>query len=83
VTTLDGEGREPQAEIALIEVLVNGVASSVASSTTLEGLVQLIGVERRGVAIALDGQVIPRSAWPDSALVDGARVEIVTAAAGG
>jgi thiamine biosynthesis protein ThiS len=31
----------------------------------------------------VDGQVVPRSAWTDSTLLDGARVEIVTAAAGG
>ena len=66
-----------------LEVLVNGEPCVVPSSTTLAGLVALVGIERRGVAIAVDGQVVPRSAWADSTLLDGARVEIVTAAAGG
>jgi sulfur carrier protein len=66
-----------------LEVVVNGEPCVVPASTTLDALVALVGIERRGVAIAVDGQVVPRSAWPDSALANGARVEIVTAAAGG
>ncbi len=72
------EGKDHQ-----LEVVVNGEPFVVPSSTTLAGLVALVGIERRGVAIAVDGHVVPRSAWVDSALVNGARVEIVTAAAGG
>jgi sulfur carrier protein len=52
-------------------------------STTLDALVTLVGIERRGVAIAVDGQVVPRSAWSSSTLAAGSRVEIVSAAAGG
>jgi sulfur carrier protein len=66
-----------------LEVVVNGEPRVVPCSTTLAGLVALVGIERRGVAIAVDGQVVPRSAWAESTLLDGARVEIVTAAAGG
>jgi sulfur carrier protein len=46
-------------------------------------LVALVGIERRGVAVAVNGEVVPRSEWPASSLAAGARVEIVTAAAGG
>jgi sulfur carrier protein len=65
------------------ELVVNGERCVVPTSTTVEGLVALVGIERRGVAVAVDGQVVPRSAWSEVTLVDGARVEIVTAAAGG
>jgi sulfur carrier protein len=78
MTTADLGGEEPR-----VNVVLNGEACVVASSTTLEGLVALMGVETRGVAIAVDGQVVPRSAWPDLPLVDGAHIEVVTAAAGG
>ena len=37
----------------------------------------------RGVAVAVDRRVVPRSAWADTALVAGARVEFVTAVQGG
>jgi sulfur carrier protein len=46
-------------------------------------LVQRIAVDARGVAVAIDGEVVPRSRWASTAVPDGAAVEIVTAAAGG
>ncbi len=38
---------------------------------------------RRGIAVALNGAVIPRSAWSQTALRPGDRVEIVRARQGG
>ncbi len=66
-----------------LELMVNGEPCAVPPSTTLDALITLVGIERRGVAVAIDGQVVPRSAWRSAALADGARVEIVSAAAGG
>lgn len=40
-------------------------------------------VEPRGIAVAVDGEVVRRGAWGDTQIHDGAQVEIVTAAAGG
>jgi sulfur carrier protein len=37
----------------------------------------------RGIAVAVDGQVIPRSQHANTELAEGARVEIVTAVQGG
>jgi sulfur carrier protein len=37
----------------------------------------------RGIAVAVNGQVIPRSQHATTELTDGARVEIVTAVQGG
>ena len=68
---------------APIVVIVNGEERPVEAGITLDGLLETLGARRRGVAVALDGEVVPRSAWRSSTLVSGARVEIVTAAAGG
>jgi len=38
---------------------------------------------RLGVAIAVDGDVVPRSAWARRALAAEARIDLVTAAQGG
>jgi sulfur carrier protein len=38
---------------------------------------------RVGIAVAVNGEVVPRSAWAGHALHDGDRVEILTAAQGG
>jgi sulfur carrier protein len=37
----------------------------------------------KGFAIALNGAVVPRAAWPATALHDGDRVEIIRAMQGG
>jgi sulfur carrier protein len=42
-----------------------------------------LGLDARGVAVAVDGEVVPRSEWDRWALVDGARVEVVDAIQGG
>ena len=36
-----------------------------------------------GIAVARNGEVVPKSAWPSTDLGDDDRVEIVTASAGG
>jgi sulfur carrier protein len=51
-------------------------------------VVALLGVldlapDARGVAVAVDGEVVPRAAWESFAIVDGARVEVLTAMQGG
>jgi sulfur carrier protein len=66
-------------------VLVNGEARELTAGTTVGQLVALIPgtPEGRGVAVALDGEVVPRGQWPQTQLADGARVEVVTAVQGG
>jgi sulfur carrier protein len=38
---------------------------------------------RRGIAVAVDGEVVPRSAWDVTPLADGQHVEVVGAIQGG
>jgi sulfur carrier protein len=38
---------------------------------------------RRGVAVAVDGEVVPRGGWEQTRLVAGQRVEVVEAIQGG
>jgi len=42
-----------------------------------------LGLDARGVAVAVDGAVVPRSEWAELTLVDGSRVEVVDAIQGG
>lgn len=37
----------------------------------------------RGIAVALDGAVVPRGSWSTTRLTDGAAVEVLTAVQGG
>ncbi|MCA1689530.1 MAG: sulfur carrier protein ThiS [Actinobacteria bacterium] len=50
---------------------------------TVGELVGSLGVGSRGVAVAVDGEVVPRSEWASRPLADGARVEVVNAVQGG
>ena len=68
---------------ATFEVLVNGELRSLAPDTTVAALVDAMGRERRGTAVAVNGEVVPRSAWPDRRLAEHDRVEMLTAAPGG
>jgi sulfur carrier protein len=38
---------------------------------------------RRGIAAAVDGEVVPRDRWDEIELADGQRVEVVQAVQGG
>lgn len=68
---------------AAVAVVVNGQGTTVPAGSTLEELLGQVEVDPKGVAIALDGDVVPRSRWRTTTLGPGAHVEIVTAAAGG
>jgi sulfur carrier protein len=64
---------------------VNGQAREIAPPAWLSDVLDLPdGASTwRGVAVAVNGQVIPRSQHATTELTDGARVEIVTAVQGG
>jgi sulfur carrier protein len=62
---------------------VNGDSRELPPGTTLAELIGQLTESARGIAAAVDGEVVPRRAWPDRTLADGAVVEIVTAVQGG
>ena len=66
-----------------ITVYLNGEALAVPAGRPLSELVDAHTPTRSGVAVAVDGEVVPRAAWPRRALDEGARVEILTAVQGG
>lgn len=63
-------------------VTVNDEKVEVDEQTTVSGLLERLGFSEKGIAVAVDWSVLPRSEW-DTALSDGARLEVVTAVQGG
>jgi sulfur carrier protein len=63
-------------------VVVNEQQVEVEDQTTVARLLESLGYPDRGIAVALDQAVLPRSDWATS-LSDGARLEVVTAVQGG
>ena len=66
-----------------IRATVNGTPGDLAPGTTVADLVAERCPSPRGVAVALNGEVVPRSTWSDTPVAAGDAVEIVSAAAGG
>jgi sulfur carrier protein len=68
-----------------VQVLINGTATEVPPGVTLADAVALLSgaPDGRGVAAALEGEVVPRASWSETALNEGARVEVVVAVQGG
>ncbi|MCW3004007.1 MAG: thiS [Conexibacter sp.] len=64
-------------------IIINGEPSELAPGATLSELLAHLGAPDRGVAVAVDAEVVPRGAWATFALADGARVEVLTAVQGG
>jgi sulfur carrier protein len=66
-----------------VTLIVNGDARELPPGATLADLVTQLVPSPKGVAAAVDGEVVPRRAWPDTPLIDGSVVEVVTAVQGG
>jgi sulfur carrier protein len=64
-------------------VEVNGAPWDGPSGTTVADLVSQWCPSPRGIAVARNGDIVPKSRWEATPLLDGDRIEIVTAAAGG
>ncbi|KAA0110839.1 sulfur carrier protein ThiS [Mycolicibacterium sp. P1-5] len=65
-----------------MKLMVNDEELEVDDGTTVSGLLDSLGFPDRGIAVAVNWSVLPRSQW-DSAVPEGARVEVVTAVQGG
>lgn len=68
-----------------LSVTINGDRRELPSGATVASVVaSLSGApEGRGVAVAVEGEVVPRAQWPNVELCEGAKVEVVVAVQGG
>jgi sulfur carrier protein len=66
-----------------MKVTVNGVREEIDDGMTVAQLVAGRADDRRRVAVARNGEVVPRSAWEATSLHDGDAVEVLAAVAGG
>jgi len=68
-----------------MNVLINGEQTELRAGATVEAAVALLELpaQGRGVAVAVDAEVVPRGQWPSHELNEGARIEILRAIQGG
>jgi sulfur carrier protein len=66
-------------------VVLNGSARELGAGATVAEAVDATGVAsgRAGVAVAVDGEIVPRGEWERTPLAEGQRVEVLQAAQGG
>jgi sulfur carrier protein len=64
---------------------LNGAPAELPDGATVEQAVAAAGAngDRRGVAVAVEGEVVPRGEWEATSLRDGQAVEVVRAIQGG
>lgn len=68
-----------------MNVALNGTVTDLADGATVAGALACLGVAEagRGVAVAVQGEVVPRGRWESTELREGDRVEVVAAIGGG
>jgi sulfur carrier protein len=66
-----------------VAVTLNGERRAIAPGTTVGRLLEELGRGPRGVAVAVNEEMVPRSSWRDCELRAGDRVEVLRAAQGG
>jgi sulfur carrier protein len=68
-----------------VRVELNGRPVELGDEATVAEAIAASGAggQRRGVAVAVDGEVVPRSEWKTTPLRHGQRVEVLQAVQGG
>jgi sulfur carrier protein len=68
-----------------MNVVVNGEARELPATATVASAVEAAGADAsgRGIAVAIDGQVVPRQEWDATSLLEGQQVEVLRAVQGG
>jgi sulfur carrier protein len=68
-----------------MNVMLNGEPRALPDGATVDDAVAASGApgSRRGVAVAVDGEVVLRAEWDSTTLRDGQRVEVLRAVQGG
>jgi sulfur carrier protein len=68
-----------------VRVVLNGAEAELAKGATVQAAIDTLDLPAagRGVAVAVDAEVVPRTEWETHELTEGARVEVLRAIQGG
>ncbi|HSS27498.1 MAG TPA: sulfur carrier protein ThiS [Usitatibacter sp.] len=67
----------------MISVTLNGVHREFQNPVTFTQLVDELALAGRRIAVERNGEIVPRSSFPEARLADGDRIEVVVAVGGG
>ena len=77
------ESRRPGANDDDVKATVNGVMRELPDGSTVGSLLEMLGTARSGIAVARNDRVVRRGDYDSDGILDGDRVEIIRAVAGG
>ena len=68
-----------------MRILLNGDETQLDDGATVRAAIDALALpaEGRGVAVAVDAEVVPRGQWESTILREGARIEVLRAIQGG
>lgn len=67
-----------------MKVCINGQIADIDEASTISDAVRALGIsDPRGVAVAVDGDVVPAARWEEEVLTEGRKIEILRAVQGG
>jgi sulfur carrier protein len=68
-----------------MRVVLNGSEAELTDGATVQAAIEALDLPAsgRGVAVAVDAEVVPRTEWDTHELTEGARVEVLRAIQGG
>ncbi len=66
-----------------MRVTVNGEELQLPDGSSVGDVMRRLGAPATGVAVAHEGELVPRTCWPDTTISDGDTIEVLTAVQGG
>lgn len=66
-----------------MRAIVNGEEWDLPEGATVADVLARLRAPTTGVAVARGGEVVPRATWPDTPVLDGDEIDVLTAVQGG
>jgi len=67
----------------IMKIFLNGTEHAIASSLTIEALLQTLQIPSQQIAVAVNNEVVSRAAFHEKLISDGDKIDILRAVAGG
>ena len=66
-----------------MRIIFNDQPFEIAEGTTLDEFIETLNIQIQGIAVAIDYEVVPKSAWKKTILTEGKTLMMIHAISGG
>ncbi len=67
----------------MINLTINGEVKQFSTPLSVTSLIEILGYTGKRIALERNGEIVPRSTYPQVQLADGDKLEVVVAVGGG